>query len=173
MSRDEVLEYVQTFTEVTGNRRFDNGAIRLRHQTTHTGQLTNLSSGTPRPGIGHHEDGVERALLFVLAVAVFNHFNTEVFHHRLGDLVIGTSPNIHDLVITLTASHQTGSKLLLDLAYFLFGRVDHGVLGIRNHHVFHTNGRTRQRCFAEAQVHQLVSEDTGLFGAENPVTGVQ
>ena len=173
VSRDEVLEYVQTFTEVTGNRRFDNGAIRLRHQTTHTGQLTNLGGGTPRPGIGHHEDGVERALLFVLAVAVLDHFNPEVFHHRLGDLVIGPRPDIHDLVVTLAAGYQTGSKLLLDLAHFLFGSIDHGVLGIRNHHVFHTNGRTGQRRFAEAQVHQLVSEDTGLFGAQNPVAGIQ
>ncbi|CAM7750305.1 hypothetical protein CICRMM096B_24365 [Citrobacter cronae] len=42
VSRDEVLEYVQTFTEVRGDWRFDDGAIWLRHQTTHTSQLTNL-----------------------------------------------------------------------------------------------------------------------------------
>jgi len=42
VSRDEVLENVQTFAEVGGNRRFDNRAIRLRHQAAHTGQLTNL-----------------------------------------------------------------------------------------------------------------------------------
>ena len=173
VSRDEVLEYVQTFTEVAGNRRFNNGAIRLGHQTTHTGQLTNLCRGAPRTGIGHHEDGVEGALLFILAVAVFHHFDAQVFHHCLGDVVIGTRPDIHHLVITLAAGHQTGSKLLLNLAHFVFGSINHGVLGIRDHHVFHTDGGTGQGGFAEAQIHQLVSKDTGLFGAENPVASVK
>ena len=31
---DKVLQYGQTFAEVRGNRRFDNGTIRLGHQTT-------------------------------------------------------------------------------------------------------------------------------------------
>ncbi len=42
VSRDEVLQYVQTFTEVSGNRRLDDRAIWLGHQSPHTGQLTNL-----------------------------------------------------------------------------------------------------------------------------------
>ena len=173
VSGDEVLEYVQALTEVTGDRRFDDGTIRLRHQTTHTGQLTNLCRGAPRTGIGHHKDRVEGTLLFVLAVTVFHHFDAQVFHHCLGDLVVGTGPDIHHLVITLTTGYQTGSKLLLDLANLVFGRVDHGVLGIRDHHVFHTNGGTGQGGFAEAQVHQLVGKDTGFFGTQNPVAGVQ
>src|SRR5690606_22188504 len=42
VGRDEVLKYVQTFTEVGDNRRLDDRAVRLGHQTTHTGQLTDL-----------------------------------------------------------------------------------------------------------------------------------
>ncbi len=42
VSRDEVLQYVKTFTEVSSNRSFNNGAIRFCHQATHTGKLTNL-----------------------------------------------------------------------------------------------------------------------------------
>src|SRR5690606_27039667 len=38
----EVLQYVQTFTEVRGNRRLNNRTVRLGHQTTHTRQLTDL-----------------------------------------------------------------------------------------------------------------------------------
>ena len=45
--RNEVLHHRQTFTEVCRDRRFDDGAIRLGHQTTHTGKLTNLCGGTP------------------------------------------------------------------------------------------------------------------------------
>ncbi len=46
VSRDEVLEYVQAFTEVRGNRRFDNRAVRLGHQAAHTGQLADLGGRT-------------------------------------------------------------------------------------------------------------------------------
>jgi len=48
--RMEVLEYVQTFTEVGGNRRFDDRAIRLAIRPRITGQLTNLRRRTPSTG---------------------------------------------------------------------------------------------------------------------------
>jgi hypothetical protein len=41
---DEVLQYVQAFAEVRGDRRFDDRAVRLGHQTAHTGQLTDLGA---------------------------------------------------------------------------------------------------------------------------------
>src|SRR5690606_22181165 len=54
VSRDEVLQYVETFLEIGKNRVFDDRPNRtgkvllwLRHQTTHTTQLTNLFSRTP------------------------------------------------------------------------------------------------------------------------------
>src|SRR5206468_1015412 len=47
--RDEVLEHRQTFTEVRLDRAFDDLAdttgellLRLRHQSAHTGELTDL-----------------------------------------------------------------------------------------------------------------------------------
>src|SRR5690606_18160446 len=46
VGRDEVLEYVQAFTEVCGNGRLDDRAVRLGHQAAHTGKLTNLGSRT-------------------------------------------------------------------------------------------------------------------------------
>src|SRR5690606_9123772 len=62
VSRDEVLQYVQTFAEVRGDRRLDDRAIRLGHQAPHTGKLTNLGRGTPRTGISHHIYRVEGVL---------------------------------------------------------------------------------------------------------------
>src|SRR5690606_4171260 len=47
---DEVLQNRQTFAEVRGDRRFDDGAVRLGHQTTHTGQLTDLGGATTSTG---------------------------------------------------------------------------------------------------------------------------
>ena len=39
---DEILQHVQTLAEVGRDRCFDNGAVRLGHQTTHTRHLANL-----------------------------------------------------------------------------------------------------------------------------------
>src|SRR5690606_5833132 len=173
VGRDEVLQYVQALTEVRGNRRLDDRAVRLGHQAAHTGKLTNLRRRTPRTGVGHHPDGVERALLLVFAITILDHFGLQVFHHRLGDLVIGTRPDIDDLVVTLATGHQTGSKLLLDLAHFVFRLGDDFHLGGRNHHVLDAHGRARVGGFTETEVHQLVSEDTGVLGAEDAVALVE
>ena len=42
MRRNEVLQNVQTFTEVCGNRCLNNRPIRLGHQTTHASKLPDL-----------------------------------------------------------------------------------------------------------------------------------
>ena len=57
--RDEVLQYVQTFAEVRGDRRLDDRAIGLGHQTAHTGELTNLRGRAPGTRVGVHVHRVE------------------------------------------------------------------------------------------------------------------
>ncbi len=66
VGRDEVLDNVQTLAEVRGDRRLDDGAVRLGHETAHTGELTDLLGGAARAGVGHHVDGVEGVLLTLL-----------------------------------------------------------------------------------------------------------
>src|SRR3546814_14630395 len=66
--RDEVLQNIEAFTEVRGDRRLDDRAVRLGHQATHAGELTNLRLATTRTGVGNHAHGVERRLLDLLAV---------------------------------------------------------------------------------------------------------
>jgi hypothetical protein len=60
---DEVLDDVQPLAEVGGDRRLDDGAVRLGHQAAHAGELADLRRGTTGTGVGHHVDGVERVLL--------------------------------------------------------------------------------------------------------------
>src|SRR5690606_19238449 len=106
---DEVLEYVQAFTEVRSDRRFDDGAIRLGHQAPHTGQLTNLCRGTPGTGISHHVNRVERLLhqvfavfaLHRLAIGANNLLFGQTFHHRLGHFVVSAGPDVDNLVVLL------------------------------------------------------------------------
>ena len=83
VGRDEVLQDVQPLTEVRGNRCFDDGAVRLGHQTTHAGELTNLRRRAPRAGVCHHVHGIEGFLLDGFAVAVDHIFLAQVVHHRL------------------------------------------------------------------------------------------
>ncbi len=139
---DEVLEYVQTFTEVRGDWRFDDGAIRLRHQTTHTGQLTNLCRRTTRTGVGHHVDAVEGDLLLFLAVTVNHGFGLQVIHHRFGYTIVRRSPDIDNFVIAFASGYQTRLELLLDLSNFGFRFRDDLVFFLRDDHVINTNGRT-------------------------------
>ena len=59
MRGDEVLQHVQAFTEVGRDRRFDDFAGGLGHQTAHTGKLANLLFGTAGTGIGHDVNRVQ------------------------------------------------------------------------------------------------------------------
>ncbi len=140
MRGDEVLEYVQTFTEVRSDRRFDDGAIRLRHQATHTRQLTDLSGRTTRTGVGHHKDAVKGNLFFLFAVAVDNRFGREVFHHRLGNTFVGRGPDIDNFVIAFASGYQTRLELLLDLSHFRFRFGDDLHFLRRDNHVVDTYG---------------------------------
>ena len=70
--RDEVLEHGQAFAEVRLDRAFDDLAdaagellLRLRHQSAHAGELTDLVARTARAGVEHHEHRVEPVLRFV------------------------------------------------------------------------------------------------------------
>src|SRR5262249_40659002 len=51
--RDEVLQYRQPFAEVGSDRRFDDFARRLRHQTAHSRELANLLFRSAGAGVGH------------------------------------------------------------------------------------------------------------------------
>ena len=139
---DEVLEYVQTFTEVRGDRRFDDGAIRLRHQTTHTSQLTNLCRRTTRTGVGHHVDAVEGNLLLFLTVTVNHGFGLQVIHHRFGYTIVRRSPDIDNFVVAFARGDQTRLELFLNLSNFRFRFADDFVFFLRDDHVIDTNGCT-------------------------------
>src|SRR5512138_529295 len=110
--RDEVLHRVQAFTEVRRDRRLDDRAVRLRHETAHTRELTNLGRATASTGIRHHVDRVERFLRRGFALRVHHVFDTELVHHGLRHLIVRTRPNVDDLVVTLAVRDETRSVLL-------------------------------------------------------------
>ena len=104
MSGDEVFENGQTFTEVGENGPFDNFAVRLRHKTTHTGELTDLVLTASGAGIQH---GVNRVDL--LSVSFFG-FREEGISHLLG----GAGPDVDDLVVAFAVGQSTVGVLTVD-----------------------------------------------------------
>ena len=139
MRGNKVLQYVQTFTEVRGNRILDDRAVRLGHQATHTGQLANLGCGTPRTRVGHDEDRIKRILHYFVALGVDYGLLADFLHHRARNLVVGVRPDVYNLVIALTRGNQSSGPLLFDILDFGFRVFDQFDLGFRNNHVIHTN----------------------------------
>ena len=91
--RDEVLQHRQAFAEVRRDRRLDDLARGLGHQTAHAGELANLLARAAGAGVGHHVDRVELAAL-VLDLP-------HLAEHLLGDLLGRAVPDVDDLVVAL------------------------------------------------------------------------
>ena len=160
---DEVLQNVQAFAEVRGDRRLDDRAVRLGHQAAHAGQLADLRGGTARARVGHHVDGVERLLVHRLAVAVGRLLLRQLAHHDLADFVAGLAPDVDHLVVALAGRHQARDVLLLDFLDFLLGALDQGGLFLRHQHVVDRDRDAGARGQAEARLQQLVGEHDRLL----------
>ena len=162
---DEVLQNVQAFAEVRGDRRLDDGAVRLGHQAPHAGQLADLRGGAASAGVGHHVDRVERFLVDFLAVAVEHLLLGELGHHDLAHFVTGLAPDVDDLVVALAGGHETRDVLLLDLLDFLLGAFDQARLFLGHQHVVDGDRDAGARGQAETVLQQLVCEDDGFLQA--------
>ena len=170
--RDEVLENVEALAEVGGDRRFDNRAVRLGHQATHPGQLANLCRRTARAGIGHHVDRVEGFLLDLVVLEIKHLDLAELFHHHLGHLLAGTSPDIDHLVIALAIGHQTVGVLAFDFLDLFFGSGNDFRLLRRHQHVVRTDRDAGAGCQTIAVLHQLVGENHGFLESAATESGV-
>ena len=116
----EVLENVETFLEVRDDRRLDDLARRLTHQTAHGGELAHLLTRAAGAGIRHHVDGVE---LLVAAVLVLLD-RRDLGHHLVREAGRALAPGIDDLVVLLALRDQTVLILLLEFLHERAGVVD-------------------------------------------------
>ena len=146
--RDEVLQHVQTFAEVCGDRLFDDFAGRLGHQTAHTGKLTNLLFRTAGARVGHDVNRVENAAGAVVLFQVLE----ELVGDRFGDL----RPDFDDLVVALGLRDRAFLILLLNFDHLLFSFVNQAGLLFRHNHVVDTDGDTGARCIEEAELLDFV-----------------
>ena len=154
MGRVEVLEHGEAFLEVRDNRRFDDLARRLGHQTAHAGKLLHLRRRTAGARMRHHVDGVHRLALLGRGDAL---------HHLVRHLVGAARPGVDHLVVLFALSDQAVHVLLLELLDHGLGVADQCFLGRRNDQVVLAEGNARAAGLSEAQRHQAIGEDHRLL----------
>src|SRR5580698_602895 len=109
---DEVLQHVEAFAEVGSNRRLDNFARRLRHQSAHAGELTNLLFRSASAGVGHDVDGVDAAFLVLVL---------EGLEEFVGDFFGDVAPDGDDFVIAFFVRSRGVEVLVGHIGVLLFG----------------------------------------------------
>ena len=127
MGRVEIFENRQPLFKIGDDRRLDNLARWLGHETTHAGQLLHLRWRATGTGMGHHIDRVERGVARVTA--------SNASHHRVRHLVRALGPDVDDLVVLLALGDQAFGILTLKLLDHVSGMVHQGLLGLRNDHI--------------------------------------
>ena len=155
VSRDKVLKHGQTFLKVRKNRVFDNLCtfgtclLRLRHQTTHTGQLTNLFLRTTGTGIKHHEYRVE-TLVVVLDGLVKD----------IGQVAVDVCPCIDNLVVTFVVGDETHVIVHHDLFDFFVTTLHEFFLFLRDDDITQVERQTTLERHLVTQVLDTVQEFT-------------
>ena len=172
VSRDEVLQYVQAFAEIRRDGRFDDRAVRLRHEAAHAGQLANLRGGTASARVGHHEDRIERLLTNLVALGIGDLVGPQLLHHGLGHLIVGARPDVDHLVVALAVGDQTRGVLLLDLLHLFFGGREDLDLRLRHNHVIDADRHACARRVLEAGVHELIGEHDRFLETHGAVARV-
>ncbi|CAB4933357.1 unannotated protein [freshwater metagenome] len=133
---DEVLQNRETLTEVRLDRTRNDLALRVCHQATHAGNLTNLHEVTAGTRVDHDVDRI---------------VDREVRPHRFCDLVGSTSPNFDELLTTLGVGDQAAVKLLLYVFGFVLSQLKKFALARWGNNVLKGNRDTRARGPAEAE----------------------
>ena len=146
----EVLQNVQTFTEVGFDRQLDRTSGRICHQSTHPCKLFDLFIGTTGSGICHHEDVV------ILIQAI---------QQRLGQFSVGLSPGLDDFLITLFFCDQTTAILLCDLVHSLLRFLDQFRFLRRHGHIRNGHGHCSLRRILISHCLHIIQHFCRLCGA--------
>ena len=156
--RDEVVLHLEAFAEVRRDRRLDDLARRLRHQSAHAGELADLLFRSARAGVGHDVDRVE-GLAFLV----------ERFHlaeHRVGDFFGRLRPDGDDLVVALAVRDCAFEVLRFDLDHLVARLADERGLLLRDDQVVDADRQPRPGRVGEAQVLEGVEHLDGLLEPE-------
>ena len=152
--RDEVFEDREALAEVRDDRVLDEFAggaghalLRLRHETAHAGELTDLLLRASGAGVDHHIERVE-AVLGVL----------EGVEEALGDLVRRARPDVDHLVVALAVRDEPAVVLVLHVLDVAIRLADDVFLLLRDDDILDRDGETTARGVGEAEFLEVVEE---------------
>ena len=157
VSRDEVLQHRHTLLEVRQNGVLNDlstlGAclLGLGHQTTHTGELTDLVLTTTGTGVEHHEYGVE-------ALVGLGH----LLHQNVAKVVVDMCPGIDNLVVTLVVGNETHVVVLGNLLNLGITLLHQVFLRLRDNDIVEVERQTSLVSHAVTEVLDTIEELTGL-----------
>jgi len=191
VGRDEVLEAVETLAEIRLHGQvLDQTPERIRHQTAHTGELTDLPVATTSAGVHHHRDRVEGVDVLPDGAHHVVRCPEPALQHELLALALGDVPapelpvQIDDLRLGLgdelvaarldvhvrtrdrdTRSGRVVEAQLLDIVQILHGP-DRAML------VVESSDQPRQRLAVEQLVVQVHVDGRQAVDNETPNRGV-
>ena len=150
---DEVLQHRQALLEVGQNRVLDDLTtlgtrfLRLGHQTTHTGELTNLVLRTTGSRVEHHEYRVETLIV-----------GRKLLHQDIGQTRVDVRPGIDNLVVALVVGNETHVVVVHNLLNLGITFGYQRLLFRRNEHVAQVERQTALEGHVVTQVLDVVEE---------------
>ena len=153
---DEVLQHGHSFLKVGDNRVLNNlrsfgaGFLRFRHQTTHTGKLCDLVSGTTGTGVEHHVNGIEPLIGL-----------GHVLHHTCLQVVVHMCPGINHLIVTLLIGDETHLVVGFHLVDLVLTFPDNVFLLLRYDNIVKVERETCHISHAITEVLDPIQELTG------------
>ena len=113
MSRHEILQYIQSFTEIGLDGQLYGSSGGIRHQPTHSGKLLDLLIGTSGPGVSHHKDVV----IFIKSCKKY-----------VRQLFIRFIPGFHHGTVSLFLCNQAATEILGNPVNHCLGLIQHFLL---------------------------------------------
>ena len=98
-------------------------------------------------------------MIHFLTFAVSHFLAGKIIHHRFGNLIAGTTPNIHHFVVALAVGHQTLAVLVFDFFHLGIGFGQQLGFFLRYFHIVNTNRDAAFGRKAETGIHQMVGEN--------------
>ena len=146
---DHVFRDRESLTKIGADRQVNDLPLRVRHQTAHAHQLTDLGHIAPSPRVGHHPDRVER-IVFV-----------EVLFDSINQTLVGLRPGVDHLGVTLNLCDHPEPVGLLGLRNQLFSLSEQIFLCSRNLQVVDRNRNGSLSGVLETQILQLIRHRRG------------
>ena len=141
---DHVLGDRQTLPEIGADRKVNDLALRVRHQTPHAHQLTHLGHVSPGPGVGHHPHRVQRCVV------------VKVLLDGVHQTLVGLRPGVDHLGVPFHLGDFSQAIALFRCGDLLLGLTEQFLFGLGHLEVIHRDGHRSLGGVFETEILQVV-----------------